>query len=594
MAAVPESVKSTGFGLGATLLVVIAVAVLIVGFLWTKQPQQKDSGAKRPEPTSTPAGSDDDSNLGHDDYSNLRHDDYVGPKLCEDCHLKRYQQWQGNLHRKMNRLASEPGAVLGDFADRRVPYADGTLILTTEKGEFFMSFAKQDQIIRRYRVTRTIGSRYLQEYVGIAELGPEAPGDPVYSTEIRLPFGYLLRTKRWLSGQYFDSWHGPEYESDLQTSRDAFEPDKAPWRGRCAWCHNTYSFDKRLARLQGDEQIGNGIEQFYKDSVPPNPEIANSNLLPTDQLISVGISCESCHFGGREHAVEDKPIRFAPQGPNVQAIEEATPLAGTREDSRTIVSICAQCHSAPTEVYPNGAGTRNSSEALDLLSGACASRIRCTLCHDPHVPGPGTMAPVQQKHIDACLSCHPNLADAGVAREHSGHSEEVSCLDCHMPRIVQGLSAMLRTHRIASPTETSMLGKSVNACNLCHLDRSVAWTVRELARYKYNLKVEGLSETPAALLWLASEERIVRLTAAGSMGIRAEGHKFLPTLLAMLNDPVAYDRQRYLWAVEEVLGRPLSEAEFSLTGTPQWRRNQVLRLQKTLSAPTPEKSPPPL
>ena len=51
-----------------------------------------------------------------------------------------------------------------------------------------------------------------------------------------------------------------------------------------------------------------------------------------------------------------------------------------------------------------------------------------------------------------------------------------------MPRIVQGISAFVRTHRISSPADPAMLGdRGVNACNLCHLDRSVAWTIVELA-----------------------------------------------------------------------------------------------------------------
>ena len=245
-------------------------------------------------------------------YSNIRQEDYVGPTLCNDCHEDRYQEWQSNLHRKMNRLASEAGAVLGDFQDLRVPYADGVLILSHEEGDYFMSFSKEDKITRRYRVTRTIGSRYLQEYVGIQELGPEPSEDAVYTTEIRLPFGYLFRSKRWFPQQYFDSWHGVEYASDDKTSQDTFAPDTTPWRGRCAWCHNTFSFDKRLARLQGDTQIGNGIEQFYEDEAKPDREISESNLLPVDQLITVGISCESCHFGAREHAVDGKKLHFAP------------------------------------------------------------------------------------------------------------------------------------------------------------------------------------------------------------------------------------------------------------------------------------------
>jgi hypothetical protein len=152
-----------------------------------------------------------------------------------------------------------------------------------------------------------------------------------------------------------------------------------------------------------------------------------------------------------------------------------------------------------------------------------------------------------------------------------------------MPRIVQGVSSLLRTHRIGSPTDPAMLEEGVNACNLCHLDRSVRWTAQELNEgYGKSLDLDLLDDTPAALYWLESEVRIHRLTVAGALGISPLGREYLPKLVEMLNDPVAYDRLRYLWAVEEVLGRRLEEAEFSVMGTPEWRRNQAIRLSKQL------------
>mgnify|MGYP001555564734 CR=1 FL=1 len=196
------------------------------------------------------------------------------------------------------------------------------------------------------------------------------------------------------------------------------------------------------------------------------------------------------------------------------------------------------------------------------------------------------MAPLQAKHVKVCLECHQNLADPGLARAHSKHEAEVSCLDCHMPRIVQGVSSLLRSHRIDSPSNPAMLERSVNACNLCHLDRSVAWTMRALNEsHGQAFIVPRGPEQPAALQWLSSEQRIERLTAAGALGISPLGPRYLPTLLSMLNDPVAYDRLRYLWAIEEILGRPLSEAEYSLTGTPEWRRNQTLGLRSMVVSP---------
>ena len=519
-------------------------------------------------------------------YSNVRPEDYVGPEMCGGCHDERYQQWQGNLHRRMNRLVTEPGAVLGDFSNASVEYAGGVARFERVGDGYFMTFERAGAVYRRYRLTRTIGARYMQEYVGVQVKGPEAAGHESYSTEIRLPFGFLISQERWVHQQYFDSWHDAEYDANGAMSNAVFDPEQSPWRGRCAWCHNTYSFDKRLARLQGATQVGSGIELLYVDHQSDPKAFDGDNLLPVEDLVSVGISCESCHFGGREHAVNGKPIRFEPSGVGVEKNSQAPVVAGTRSDARTINAICAQCHSTPTELFPNGAGTRNSSEALDLLSGACASRIKCTDCHDPHVPGPGALAADQPKHLAACTGCHQNLADSAIAAQHSKHESTVTCLDCHMPRMVQGVDELLRSHRISSPADEEMLVTSLNACNLCHLDRSIAWTKEHLvADHGLAIDVAVDDKQPAARLWLSSDTRILRLTAASALGYSPLGPRFVADLVERLDDPVAYDRLRYLWALEDILGRELGPSEYDVTAEPttraaQWRALKVALPQK--------------
>jgi hypothetical protein len=52
-----------------------------------------------------------------------------------------------------------------------------------------------------------------------------------------------------------------------------------------------------------------------------------------------------------------------------------------------------------------------------------------------------------------------------------------------MPRIVLGVDHVIRSHRISSPTNPDMLAVAApNACNLCHLDRGLGWTLRALAQ----------------------------------------------------------------------------------------------------------------
>ena len=43
-------------------------------------------------------------------------------------------------------------------------------------------------------------------------------------------------------------------------------------------------------------------------------------------------------------------------------------------------------------------------------------------------------------------------------------------MNCHMPRINEGLQEVVRTHTIFSPTNSAMIeSNQMNACNQCHV-----------------------------------------------------------------------------------------------------------------------------
>lgn len=516
-------------------------------------------------------------------YSNIHAADYVGPRACGECHARNYDRWQHSLHAAMNQRA-EGVAVVGDFADARLDYAGGTARFERDGDAYVMTFGAAAGPTRRYRVTRTIGSRYLQEYVGVPMDGGDA--EP---TEIRLPFGYWLRARAWFPQPYFDSWYGAEYDAAGALAVDVFQPDPTPWASRCAWCHNTYPFELRALRTLRHPPLGEGTEQYF-DYAPAgglaaHAPVLEANLLPVDALVTVGISCESCHLGGREHAVAGREIRFVPTGPELEPRADAPSLAGGRQNSVLVVTICAQCHSTPTPRFPDGAGQRNSSEALDLAAGACMARIKCTDCHDPHQAGAGAGAPDQARHVAACVGCHDFLASPRAARAHSRHlAASASCLDCHMPKIVQGVSDHVRSHRISSPGDARMLAAGApDACNLCHLDRSPAWTVGALAA-GWGRRVplaRPASATPAGELWLHSDEPAYRAVAAAAYARlpRALAHAALPALVAVLDDPIAYYRMRVLFAIEDILGRRVRRDEYDPLAAPAVRAQQAQRLR---------------
>jgi hypothetical protein len=126
-----------------------------------------------------------------------------------------------------------------------------------------------------------------------------------------------------------------------------------------------------------------------------------------------------------------------------------------------------------------------------------------------------------------------------------------------------------------------------NACNLCHLDKSLAWTRDaleeqwgkriELPRSLESLYGKGFARS-AGEAWLNHPFYAARVVAAGAYARSPLGEEVLPRLLRRLEDPNAYMRLRFLQSVESILGRTLGEAEYSLTGPPDLRKEQVQHL----------------
>jgi predicted CXXCH cytochrome family protein len=495
--------------------------------------------------------------------TNIARADYVGPRVCGDCHANEYARWSQSLHRVMNARSDDDGAVIGDFAAATLHYAGGEAHFTHDRDGYAIDVRRGDKHAR-YRVTRTIGRRGLQEYVGIED---------GHTDEVRLPFGWWPRRGAWYPQPYFDPWLGDE------ASFDAYAPVREPWAERCPWCHSTYPFAERIARASGPRGVGHGMEQLFAAA-------PGSSVLAVDEQITTGISCESCHLGGRTHA-DGGAIHFVPQGatPRDGVLVPVETFAAERSDAQVVNAVCAQCHSGPSPRLPDHTALRNSSEALDLGASPCTN-IKCTDCHDPHAASGGKQARADDaRAIAACTHCHTALADAAGARSHAGHTT-ATCLDCHMPKLVMGIDRFVRTHRIGSPTDRAVLAAAgPNACNLCHLDRSIEWTASELARgWDVHLPVASWErayrelDAPLGETWLASAQPALRLIAAHAYARSPLGKAALPQLVAGLGDSLAYMRVWTLFAVEDVLGRTIPITDFDPRADAATRAHQLRAL----------------
>ena len=227
-------------------------------------------------------------------------------------------------------------------------------------------------------------------------------------------------------------------------------------------------------------------------------------------LLEVGIGCEACHGGAREHA-RDPRVRpsFVPVAP---WLDVAPPRArGSRRvaapaprptDAQAINRACARCHQVLFSRYPftweggrrdatAGGSHINSGEARDFLLGGCAGAMACTACHDPHGADAGEQRSARSRRPRATRPAPDATPSSPIAqrlKEHAHHDPDGaggSCVACHMPRKNMGLDGTLtRYHRIGSPTDAArVLGDRPLECALCHADRSVGSLVDAMERW---------------------------------------------------------------------------------------------------------------
>jgi predicted CXXCH cytochrome family protein len=537
-------------------------------------------------------------------YTNIYPGDYVGPESCGECHEDNYRLWKDHAHRRMNQNPSEE-TVLGDFSGRTLDYAGNHVVFHRDGEDFIISIYKEDRLFRRHKVTRTVGSLYLQYYMVTQIEGPEDRDHIAFKNESKLQYGYSFELDRWLPEIYFDSTLPAEHTYFANESRGrlaADAPPTHPWNTNCLICHNTYPYVARLWKQRGandksftgypEETMEWQGETFHQGGFSIRSQLRG---LHADELVTIGISCESCHFGGREHAIEEKDIRFVPTSPDLKVLHPKTgaPVQSNRKDPFVVNSICSQCHIAGLQEYPNGAHAINSSEALSIRAGGCASQIKCTDCHNPHQTTPPSGALDLPEYVEACISCHESFKDSAIVAAHSRHPETVNCLDCHMPRIVAGLDTVTRSHFIGSPTDKAMIKSGMpNACNLCHLDQSTAWTITELEK-GWGRKVfsdeemarsnPAMFNVPLGDLWMNAKFRLARLVAIEAHVRSPFVEDPVPQLLNGLTDEFAFNRTFALIALQRHLGRKIPDEEFHLTGSPEERAQQVEQLRVGLA-----------
>jgi len=124
-----------------------------------------------------------------------------------------------------------------------------------------------------------------------------------------------------------------------------------------------------------------------------------------------------------------------------------------------------------------------------------------------------------------------------------------------MPHTTYGLLKAIRSHQVDSPgLKASLATGRPNACNLCHLDKTLAWTQDNLSQWPRVEKVDLTHEqrtVSAGVLWATKGDAAERAITAWHMGWEparlTSGVEWMPPyIFELLDDP--YSAVRYIGA----------------------------------------------
>lgn len=452
---------------------------------------------------------------------------YVGSDSCRECHQDQHASWHRSFHRTMTQLPL-PGAVQADFRH---------VVLTNDTTRFTLFETNQQYFVRMERIGLprpgepvpepvespmglVTGSHHMQVF-----WVPNGQGN----AQVGFPFTWLIPEKRWV----------PRNSTFIRPPDFVHRPEM--WNVVCSRCHAT----------------------------GPEPRLDSVARVLNTHVGELGISCEACHGPGQRHVALRKAVPKSEKvSATVLAEEIVHPAKLATERSS---QVCAFCHSmkwigknepwtqhgftfrpgadleASTPVirasdtnrppalvdflkrnpdiledffWPDGMIRVSGREFNGLIESPChkGGKLTCLSCHSLHESDPDDQLARNRTDNRACIQCHDRFRDGTEITRHTHHlstSTGSECYNCHMPHTTYGVLKAIRSHQVSSPKVTDDLSTGrPNACNLCHLDKSLSWTSGKLREW-YRHSEPTLSQEQQTL------PESVRLAWAGDAGQRA-------------------------------------------------------------------------
>ncbi|HEY8074624.1 MAG TPA: multiheme c-type cytochrome [Labilithrix sp.] len=498
---------------------------------------------------------------------------YVGSAACRGCHPSEHASFSRTFHRTMTQDAT-PQAVLARTGEKLDP--EGHALVVDRDGVVWAAGPGDAK-----RVVLATGSHREQAYW----VAGGRPG------ELSLfPFVWLVRERQWMA------------------RRDAFvtPPDRplvdAHWNSSCIACHAVAGepgherddFDTRAAELgvACEACHGPGAAHVAKHRDPvtryvqytskaPDPTIVHPKRLPAERSAAI---CGQCHSYAYPRDEDDWWAH---------GYARAFRAGDALEPSRILLSPAVLASprapvldtDARSLFWDDGAIRVGGREYNGLVESPCwqgegERKITCISCHAMHAGDPSGQIAPDRTGDRACTSCH------ATTPEHSHHaagSPGARCVACHMPKTSYALLSAVRSHRIETPHVDPA---KPSACNLCHLDKSLAWTSTILGTWYRAKRTDDADDVPyAARAAFAGDaaERVIVADALGSAESRAaSGEGWQPRILAeLVSDPYA--------AVRFVAARSL-RAQPGFADLPAERAAVVARSARAIVEPATARS----
>ena len=523
---------------------------------------------------------------------------YVTSDNCCECHAHHYDTWHASHHRTMTQVPSKE-SVVADFDNKIVKYQGREFRFFSENDEFFMelkSARKQSSggaaETRVFKIVLMTGAHHQQGFW--CETGQGR-------TLAKIPFMWVVKEKRWVP-----------YGSIFLIPSSGLNMHVGVWNSNCIKCH-VVGGQPRYDREKGfDTHVGEfGISceachgpaeahvAFHGDAADNDQQrepLGKLDLVNPAKLSHQKSSetCGQCHSvfdfydaQGQEEFISKEGFKYRP-GDDLKDSRHVFRF-GHDED---LLIVKQKLKRDPKfwehQFWSDGMVRVSGREFNGLLESPCYQRgtMSCLSCHDMH-PDKNDTRPksewaddqmkVGMRDNQACLQCHQEYESQENLAKHTHHPADSSgsnCYNCHMPHTTLGLMKAMRSHTIDSPDAKATVATGrPNACNLCHLDKPLAWTAGNLEKW-YGIPQPALKDedksVASSIRWILKGDAGQRAIAGWHFGWepaqQASGTNWMaPYLAELLTD--SYDVPRFIGyhALKDMPG--FSDFEYDYVGS---------------------------